>query len=336
MTYHKDLSESNLHSIIRWEFADAAARAGVSGLVAADVGKVAWQKDNDTYWILKDHVGPAWNMNGGVLSDKVDKVTGVDEDIIWVSDGAGGLKPSISSVGDFETAGTAAIIQGNLDTHTGTTTGNPHSVTKTDVGLANVPNEDATDMDNWDQKGATEGQAPLWNNSESKWEPGDVGGGAWHFITSVTANNAATIDIENVFDDTYDNYILLCSGLYCSNPTQPLYVLFKQNGSYKSSNYIWYFVRYTVGTAGSGDVSVKILEELAASTKRASFTMNIPTPALENVKKYIYGTFICGNNPYSGFFGGAQDSEYPLTGLRFYLPSGNITGTFRLYGIANS
>lgn len=62
--YHKDLTGANIHSSVRWEFNDATARASEAGLTAADIGKLAWQKDNDTYWILKDHVGPAWNMNG--------------------------------------------------------------------------------------------------------------------------------------------------------------------------------------------------------------------------------------------------------------------------------
>jgi len=64
MTYHRELTGAHLHTIIWKEFDNAAARTGAAGLVAGDVGKVAWQKDNDTYWILKDHVGPAWNMNG--------------------------------------------------------------------------------------------------------------------------------------------------------------------------------------------------------------------------------------------------------------------------------
>ena len=42
----------------------------------------------------------------------------------------------------------------------------------TDVGLNNVPNEDATDMSNWDQTGATINQAPIWDGTQ--WIPQDV------------------------------------------------------------------------------------------------------------------------------------------------------------------
>lgn len=66
-----------------------------------------------------------------------------------------------------------ASRKGDLDAHTTDTT-NPHSVTKAQVGLANVPDEDATDMANWDQKGATAGQVPVWDGAA--WAPGDAAG----------------------------------------------------------------------------------------------------------------------------------------------------------------
>lgn len=46
-----------------------------------------------------------------------------------------------------DAAGTAATVQGNLTTHIGDI-GNPHSVTKTQVGLSNVPNTDCTNASN--------------------------------------------------------------------------------------------------------------------------------------------------------------------------------------------
>lgn len=62
--YHKDLNGGNIHTLVCWEFNNAAERTGIAGLTAADVGKFAWQKDNDTFWVLKNHVGPAWAATG--------------------------------------------------------------------------------------------------------------------------------------------------------------------------------------------------------------------------------------------------------------------------------
>ena len=51
-------------------------------------------------------------------------------------------------------------------------TANPHGVTKSQVGLGNVPNEDATNPANWDQAGAITDQALVWNGTQ--WGPQDV------------------------------------------------------------------------------------------------------------------------------------------------------------------
>ncbi len=48
------------------------------------------------------------------------------------------------------------------------------NVTASDVGLGNVPNEDATDPYNLDQKGATDGQALVWSDANGRYQPGDV------------------------------------------------------------------------------------------------------------------------------------------------------------------
>jgi hypothetical protein len=49
-------------------------------------------------------------------------------------------------------------------------------LTSADVGLGNVPNEDATDPYNLDQRGASDGNALLWDSGNSRWQPGSVSG----------------------------------------------------------------------------------------------------------------------------------------------------------------
>jgi len=59
MGFHKDYELDNLHKVCRWEYADAAARTGASGFVAGDIGKLAFQQDNSTVWMLTA-VTPTW------------------------------------------------------------------------------------------------------------------------------------------------------------------------------------------------------------------------------------------------------------------------------------
>ena len=61
---------------------------------------------------------------------------------------------------DYDAIGAAATVQGNLNTHTGNTS-NPHAVTKSQVGLSNVTNDEQIKAV---EKGATNGVATLDND----------------------------------------------------------------------------------------------------------------------------------------------------------------------------
>lgn len=49
---HKDLLAPEVHQPFSYEYANAAARLGATGFVAADIGKWARQTDDDTAWML--------------------------------------------------------------------------------------------------------------------------------------------------------------------------------------------------------------------------------------------------------------------------------------------
>ena len=61
---HKDLQPSERHAPHSFEYANAAARTGASGFVAADVGKQALQTDNNSIWLLTA-VTPVWLQLAG-------------------------------------------------------------------------------------------------------------------------------------------------------------------------------------------------------------------------------------------------------------------------------
>lgn len=65
---HHMLTPTNggVHVAHAFEYANAAARTGATGLAAADEGKVARQLDDDSFWVLQDHSGPIWaSLTGG-------------------------------------------------------------------------------------------------------------------------------------------------------------------------------------------------------------------------------------------------------------------------------
>jgi len=68
--YHKNLTEDDLHPLHAWTFSDALARTTTSGVTVDDVGKVARQQDNNSFWILRDATGPIWDpINNSTTSD---------------------------------------------------------------------------------------------------------------------------------------------------------------------------------------------------------------------------------------------------------------------------
>jgi len=61
---HKDLELVEIHRPHAWEYANASARTGASGFVAADVGKLARQLDDNSLWMLTATT-PTWVAVGG-------------------------------------------------------------------------------------------------------------------------------------------------------------------------------------------------------------------------------------------------------------------------------
>lgn len=52
-----------IHTPISYEYANAAARTGATGFDSDDLGKFAWQQDDDTVWLLTA-VTPTWVQVG--------------------------------------------------------------------------------------------------------------------------------------------------------------------------------------------------------------------------------------------------------------------------------
>jgi hypothetical protein len=60
---NKHSEQTELHRIDNWQHANAAARTG-EAVTSGDLGKVSWQQDDDTLYLLGD-TGPTWiNLSG--------------------------------------------------------------------------------------------------------------------------------------------------------------------------------------------------------------------------------------------------------------------------------
>ena len=180
--------------------------------------------------------------------------------------------------------------------------------------------------------------APTWVAASS---------GALTLLSTVTASNSATVDIETTFSSTYDSYMLVATGITVGVDYSDLKFRMKLGGTYLSTGY-YYHTSTSSSTSGtySGDGtsntnSVRFLNSIGTGTgKCVNLTMRIYAPSSTTLRKLVDftgGTVDVDNLHRQLFGGGSNTSTDALTGIRFFLASGNIVaGTFRLYGIANS
>ena len=175
-----------------------------------------------------------------------------------------------------------------------------------------------------------------------------VGAGALTPLSTVTASGAATADIETTFSSTYDAYLLIGKNVFGSVDDQLMKCRLKIGGAYITSSDYSYQLEVSKGSdaantytslQGQGESSIVVQKGLSntADTPR-NFTMRIYAPTSTTSFKSINwdsaGTTIYQNNALKGNGVGMVGTAGALTGVRFFMASGNISGTFYLYGIA--
>lgn len=177
-----------------------------------------------------------------------------------------------------------------------------------------------------------------------------AGGGSWIYLSTVTANNSATVDIETTFNSTYDAYKIIGVGITFDG-TANFYARLKVGGSYQTANY---YGSYIAGdSAGVGAINatgneayIFIAPQIQTGNSNPVYIESYTAlPASTTVKKglHTHGYGISRQNAnaalqiHSGHMWTGSGNTAALTGVRYYANSGNIvTGTFRLYGIKNS
>jgi hypothetical protein len=164
-------------------------------------------------------------------------------------------------------------------------------------------------------------------------------------LSTVTASNAATATIETTFNSTYGVYMLVGSGIFAQTTTGQMSALMKIGGSYAASDYDYSVSIPNSGAStysglnGEAQASIN-MHTVATNTvgETYSFTMYISQPASTTLFKQVYWTGLGSRATNMVQKSGAAHnrSTSALTGIQFSMASGNINGTFRLYGIANS
>ena len=172
-----------------------------------------------------------------------------------------------------------------------------------------------------------------------------AGGGSMVLISTTTASNSATVDIED-FSGTYDEYKLYITNIDPVSDGVNFKVRFKIAGSYITSEiYEWWYLQANSssntasGSGGNLRDTINLGREMSNSQTPNSLEITCFDANSSN-NKGISFTGMIKNVSYiytSLGVGAVTSSASALQGLRFYFSSGNInTATFKLYGITKS
>jgi hypothetical protein len=178
-----------------------------------------------------------------------------------------------------------------------------------------------------------------------------AGGSGLTLLSTVTASASATVDIETTFSSTYDAYLLVVTN-YRPSAGSALYITLKIGGSYLAADYQYHASGLDAGSATYAALAGTAAAQIVVSgggtispdaNYPAHFTFSISGVTNTTTQKEISWTGRqiggAGDRLISLSGAGAHRgaSTAALTGVRFTQSAGTITsGTFRLYGLANS
>lgn len=247
----------------------------------------------------------------------------------------------MSTIAAGTSSGTALVSTGNTSGELQLqVNGTTPSVTLAANGSVGVGSSPSYGTNGQVLTSAGTGSAPTWTTPSS---------GALVFLSSVTASASATVDVETTFSSTYSVYELIASGVVPANDGEQFIMTMKIGGIYVGGSSYRYVRTGSLSTSssyvgGTSNADAKIVLGINVQDGASvpiNFKVRIYNPSSTALQKAVTweGYYQDTLTPAvaMSFGAGSNNGTDALTGIRFAMGSGNITsGTFRLYGIANS
>jgi hypothetical protein len=172
--------------------------------------------------------------------------------------------------------------------------------------------------------------------------------GSLVLLGSTDGNNVASLSLNGFFTSDYDVYEIYILGIVGYTNAQPLYVRFATTGSYteQSSNY-FFSTAYAVNSSvtnewGSNASQIRLNQQTSSTAASASnFKITLYNPNRGDQYKGLTCNYHCSASDLSDFVassgGGQWKDTTAITGIKFFLASGNMIATkIRIYGVKNT
>ena len=197
----------------------------------------------------------------------------------------------------------------------------------------------------------TSGQVLTSNGNDSPtWQDAGGGGGAWNLVATINASNATTATFDGNIDNTYKQYAIVITNLVgTSSSMADLRVRFVAGGTeITSSQYDSRGRGYFFNQASINDINAvnENYGQLTNGGFRSTYTDAYAQGIVwmvgdRNSKSHgLRSEFNCVMTQDSSrnFISYVQHFESTtartVDGLQFFMESGNLTGTFKLYGLS--
>ena len=298
----------------------------------------------------------AGDISSGVVTGQTAETTPADGDHLLMFDASAGALRKITKANLVTSAAiTANTAKVTNATHTGEVTGaTALTIADNAVTLAKMASGTDGNLITYDANGdpaavATGTAGQVLTSAGAGAPPTFSAGGSMILLKTVTASNVANVVFDHgsngvVFDTTYKSYLINVVRAYGATNDQKIHMKARVSGSNSSSNFRMQIMYHTYnGSTSTNPASAPNNDKLYQNAG----TIRNTNPEYFVGQFYLYGIgestrmSMTGQATYknnSGYlhneaFSSGSDANETTSGIEFTMASGNIYGTFSLYGL---
>jgi hypothetical protein len=165
------------------------------------------------------------------------------------------------------------------------------------------------------------------------------GGGALIYTGGATFSASNSINIDNCFSSTYENYMILFEA-DCSNTGDNVYIRYRVSGSTNTTNNFFTQELLVDGGTVTASRNGSAAQEGRIGRIHTGFTQShgfIHSPfATKPTQTWATNAFNVESVPGTFTYWNVFNATTSFTGLNIWSSVGTMTGTARIYGLANS